>query len=99
MATTVAATWVQEAVSIARDNGDITVHPKYSGHGMYGKECFGVVASIRAFAVFLVELASMDDDAAQTLSGAVRADSMGLLTIYYFPGVQLDGDIDEEYTS
>lgn len=58
--------------------------------------CFGLVGNDRLFAKFLVALAELEmstgmDEAmwATTLADSVSSNSMGLDTIYYFPGIRL----------
>lgn len=83
---------------------DSDIRDDYSGRGMYGDACFGVVIdshrdSNRLFLV-LGELCLSPSGAGNTdedlgdkvweLAGAAREDSMGLGTILYFPGWRFD---------
>ena len=77
----------------------------YSGRFMFGERCLGIVGSIETISRFLQQLAfeagraaalNMEDDPSLVLYNAMslrgaRQDSMGLSTIMYWPGVQLDG--------
>ena len=54
------------------------VRDDYSGRGMYGKTCYGIVTDD--------PLAVVEDAAAVGLRGA-RTDSMGTHTIVYWPAV------------
>lgn len=67
----------------------------YSGRFMYGKTCFGIVGGISEYGRFLVQLASTGpegEDAAHELAQRVSTDSMGLDSIFYFPGVTISED-------
>ena len=65
----------------------------YSGRGMYGTACFGVTfRTVSDFAGFMVRLAADEPALADGLADRVQQDSLGLDTIYYFPGFVLDGD-------
>lgn len=70
----------------------------YSGRGMYGDECFGIVTDgpglLLQFAVALAAQSDPDNDEFDVevmgwIAG-VREDSMGLSTIYYWPGVVVE---------
>lgn len=73
----------------------------YSGRGMYGGECFGVMLPNDHCAPFLVLLGAittetamiaqddMPTDQAIELGRAARTDSLGHQMIVYFPGWQL----------
>lgn len=69
----------------------------YSGRGMYGDYCFGIVCSgageLMRFILIVKE--ALDDDALDTFLGGPREDSMGYRTIYYWPNVTLDDDAQE----
>lgn len=69
----------------------------YNGRGMYGDECLGVVGDLPGFATFLVDVAGQDNALAEQLVQHLRADSMGMSDIYYFPGISAEGfDTDDE---
>lgn len=86
-----------EHAAVAADNAGLdpeeALRDDYSGRGMYGETCFGiVVGGVNQAARFLVELAMSDEDAtdlAGDLADAMRSDSMGYDQIYYFPGYRL----------
>ena len=62
----------------------------YSGRGMYGKTCFGIVTDYKyEFFTFLVEVAAEDIDVARFLADKATLDNMGMGMIYYFPQVTL----------
>ena len=73
----------QEIISCL--DGDLRTD--YSGRGMYGKLCYGVVTS-RPIAV-------IEEAASQGLRGA-QMDSMGLETIVYWPRVEGEREIEGE---
>lgn len=66
---------------------DIEVHEKYSGKGMYGEQCPGIVCSTATFALFCAHLGACADE--WDWVGNVRSDSFGLQMIWYWPGVEL----------
>lgn len=77
-----------ESANIDPDN----IRGDYSGRGMYGSTCFGViVANMSEFLRFMLEIERTDCgfDYTNYLADWVNQDSMGYDTIYYFPGVKL----------
>lgn len=83
----------------------------YSGRHMYGRTCFGFVGGESTLARFFVALGrhqgwfdeSGDDDehpdltnVLDELTSAVHRDDMGYETIFYFPGVEVDEEDDED---
>lgn len=67
---------------------DIEVRENYSGKGMFGQNCPGIVCDIATFALFCACLGAVADE--WDWVGNVRSDSMGTSTIWYWPGVQLE---------
>lgn len=69
------------------DATDVYIHHDYSGRNMFGEKCFGIVGKPNLLAELMIELTE-DGEAkfAKSLLKASRIDSMGLSTIYYFPG-------------
>lgn len=73
----------------------------YSGRGMYGDNCFGIVTSEGFGAIYKFlrqlerdeNLTEMDEYAVERLADNMRTDSMGYSTIYYFPMLQIT-DVD-----
>lgn len=71
----------------------------YSGRGMYGRSCFGIIGTMEDYSNFLLGLVGVfydqteDIDQAQYLAGlfgsTVRTDSMAYDTIYYFPSIKV----------
>jgi hypothetical protein len=91
-----------EAVSHTEENhDDIRLREGYSGRGMYGETCYGVVGDETALAEFetaLALLTVMDDlddevngytalNALTDVQDMRREDSMGLDRIYYYPSL------------
>lgn len=77
------------------------VRPDYSGRGMYGKTCVGVVTdSMGGFVRFLLEVASEiglgSNDEIGDLADRTSRDSMGLSTIYYWRGLTVEEDDDDD---
>lgn len=88
------------------------VYADYSGRGMYGASCFGVVAA-SAIATLAILRATgeamfrdrgespfadelLDNEDVVDILLAVREDSLGRDTIVYFPGWQLATAADDE---
>jgi hypothetical protein len=65
----------------------------YSGRGMMGEQCFGIMCDegVRQGFTFFAHLAAEQPDVALQLANAVRTDSLGTGMIVYFPGYTLDG--------
>lgn len=82
-----------EAVVMAADMAGIDIDDDlrrdYSGRGMYGDKCFGIVCGDREYGAFLVELAGDDPELARELADSVKTDSMGTRAIYYWPHYRL----------
>lgn len=67
---------------------DSIIRPAYSGRGMYGETCFGIVGSDHDLLRFAISLTTEDNQAHFWLP-EVRSDQMGLNRIYYWPSVTL----------
>jgi hypothetical protein len=75
------------------------VRAHYSGRGMYGRTCIGVVHDdANTPAAFLYILAEeLGRDFLDLLAEVGSAqDSMGLSTITYFSGLSVEGDVEDE---
>lgn len=91
-----------EAIFHAADAAGIDVDEDlrrdYSGRGMFGDRCFGIVGGPGQFASFMAGIAAdeaegnANEGLAERLAENVVTDDMGLSTIYYFPAYLLDGD-------
>lgn len=78
----------------ALDLDQDAIYPEYSGRGMYGRTCVGIVldrytdTNQALLGVALADTFGTDD--AWDIARAMRTDSMGLGTIVYFPGWELE---------
>jgi hypothetical protein len=97
---TIKRAFIDTALSNAdlMDGEEVHIRESYSGRGMYGKTCFGIVADRDGdaikFAISLGLILAADDDEwgevhAMDLGDAAETDSMGRGMILYFPGYQL----------
>ena len=68
-----------------------TVRFDYSGRGMYGDTCFGIVGSISDLVNF-VALAAVEIPGSEDWLHNVLMDSTGLSQIYYWPNVEVTDD-------
>lgn len=75
---------------------DEDVRREYSGRAMCGTTCFGIVAPGDYALILGVALQRVlgeeNPETAERLSHAACTDSMGLSTIFYFPGWTITGD-------
>lgn len=78
-----------------RFDGDVR---SYSGRGMYGKTCLGIVADSAQFVMsFILDVQQDDPDLAAILSSQpMRTDDMGLSIILYWPGISFDAEDNDE---
>jgi hypothetical protein len=79
--------------------GEATVHPDYSGRGMYGERCFGISGRyLTAIGVLevLEDVFGVDSPKARDFMHRVQTDSLGLGTIFYFPGYSVEPSPDLE---
>lgn len=89
-----------EAVEDATGDRD-ALYLGYSGRGMYGSECFGIVCSLGELLVFVeslstrAALSSSDANVGEWIDRA-QSDSMGISTIWYFPGATIVNAPDED---
>lgn len=72
------------------DDEAMSIHPDYSGRGMYGASCLGVsVERIEGFELGVaLGQSNLDVD-----DWDCRSDSLGLGTIYYWPNVKIADDV------
>lgn len=89
---------VVHAADAAGIDLDDDLRRDYSGRGMFGDRCFGIVGGPGQFASFIAAVAvgesegAASEGLAERLAENVVTDDMGLSTIYYFPAYLLDGD-------
>ncbi len=75
------------------------IRTRYSGRGMYGDECFGIVCPkpTRTAMLLALYLADQNEDAlADDLSHCIREDSMGRDSIIYFPSFAWPEEVEVE---
>lgn len=82
---------------------DITIYPHYSGRGMYGSTCFGIVAENPITAVIKItrgfmEDFAMDDEILDALEYGACMGGMGLSSIIYWPHIRCAMTDDEDDT-
>lgn len=70
-----------DAAGLSEDN----VREDYSGRGMYGSSCVGIVCDVGDLLVFAAALGSNADE--WDWVGGACSDSMGLSSIWYWPSV------------
>jgi hypothetical protein len=78
---------------------DARLRPHYSGRGMYGRTCIGIVHNdANTPAAFLYILADeLGEDFLDLLQDLGSAqDGMGLSTITYFSGLSVADDVEED---
>lgn len=79
---------------------DASFRPNYSGRGMYGRSCVGIVYDnaevVGAFMYFLAEELEMDYLDLLLDLGFGAVDSMGLSKISYWSGLTADTGGEEE---
>lgn len=69
------------------DPGD-RIRPGYSGRGMYGAQCLGLVGSPSTLVAFIVSATErFGADATRDMFSALSTDSMGTDHIYYWRNV------------
>lgn len=73
---------------LCKDN-DLECRDNYSGRGMYGKTCYGIVTDNIFYVVTTLCDMIRDEgyESATGIIGEVRTDSMGLDKIVYFPSI------------
>jgi hypothetical protein len=85
---------IEDALEGCGLDGEISIYENYSGRGMYGSECFGIVCNESNFAQFCAAIGAATDGWGDWIY-KVRSDSMGLSTIWYWPGVSFAEGQDE----
>ncbi len=71
----------------AADDSLMTLHPSYSGRGMYGKTCLGVSGTFSGLIAFVMYVSADDPDLAGELT-SVSWDDLGLDKIYYWTAIE-----------
>lgn len=70
-----------ETLAAIAEQLDIEATTTYSGRGMYGATCFGIIGSTRDLVTFL---RALDDEDADALIDP-SIDSMGVDSVFYWP--------------
>ena len=84
---------IDAVLRVGLDEDDL--HPDYSGRGMYGEQCLGLVYPDTGKLIeFVIALVQADEDTGDWLN-RVKLDQMGLEGIAYWPGVQASGAPEE----
>lgn len=65
----------------------------YSGRGMYGRSCLGVVCSLQLLLDIVFEFGKTGEE---FNLGSVKSDSMGCDTIYYWPDIPFDESLTSD---
>jgi len=89
----------QDIITEFAEDNDIKVYEQYSGRGMYGSKCFGLVGDdpVKMAMGLAVRLACDDNmELANRLSDCVRYDNMGLDSIVYFTRAEWNEEDAEE---
>jgi hypothetical protein len=81
---------IEDAALLADLDREDAIYEDYSGRGMYGEKCLGIVGSGAECARFLVEITAADPDLGREMARKQREDSMGRDMIAYYPGIQLE---------
>lgn len=74
---------------------DDALYLNYSGRGMYGRECFGIVGTVSDLLGFVTEAVRRDKDGDEAVAEFVRyiedvsTDNMGYDLIFYWEDVQI----------
>ena len=97
-------TTTKEAVSRAAIESYLSdieeIRTEYSGRGMYGGTCFGIVTTnvprtLMEMAAGIIDASDIEGgegvDLVMDLDNVATVDGMGRSSIVYFPGFELDG--------
>jgi len=88
---------VKEALWEAGLDADEDINWNYSGAGMFGETCFGIMGDEGDLLEFAVRLARMDDQMDLDWLRRMRADSLGRRTIFYWPGISFpEEELEDE---
>lgn len=95
--------FVQEALSCLEDTGDVTIRTDYSGRGMYGKKCVGVVVSdqqefLGNFTYELLQITNTLNDLRDLpdFFKEMKSDNMGHDVILYWERFSWDEEEEDE---
>lgn len=82
-----------ECIESITDNAGWDVRTDYSGRGMYGKECIGVIVP-NTNTVMRLGMAIGAECGEDYIHIKTRSDSLGLRTIVYWPDVEVKLVVD-----
>lgn len=78
-------------------DADGTAYPNYSGRGMYGKTCVGIVIEENDLLKLGISIANLfDDDVKEYLADNYKTDTMGHKVIVYWQGLTCEDAPEEE---
>lgn len=91
---------LEHVASTLEEIWDVEVRTEYTGRAMFGKGCLGLVTDKSGWALAMevrdalayTSYAEEDELLEYLLTHEPRVDSMGLGTIYYWPGLQVTDD-------
>ena len=88
---------LEEVLEVASRAGiyEDSVLADYSGRGMFGKSCLGIVCHIGDLLAFVVEVENCGGMITDDFF-AVASDNMGLGTVLYWPHIQVGTDNSSE---
>ena len=69
---------------------EASIYVHYSGRAMYGDTCMGIYGNIDAGDASQIILNALGTEMLADIIVNTRIDSLGLGTIYYYPGVKFD---------
>lgn len=84
---------VEESIrNFVEDNPQYSIYENYSGRGMFGRKCLGVVVKQGySFMDFIIKLTKyLDDNGFEDVDFSLEGvsyDALGLDTIVYFPNI------------
>jgi hypothetical protein len=84
---------VEESIrNFVEDNPQYSIYENYSGRGMFGRKCLGVVVKQGySFMDFIIKLTKyLDDNGIEDVDFSLEGvsyDALGLDTIVYFPNI------------
>lgn len=83
---------IREAV----DCYDLTIRTDYSGRGMNGGTCLGIIYDdLGDLLSAIVEIARQDDTLADRMARTICTDGMGYSVIAYFPSLTIANDEED----
>lgn len=85
-----------DALRIFCEDNEINFRDNYSGRGMYGRSCIGIVGSAKDLMILCVALFQREGDVSDAVAEVgldpwldIHWDSMGMDMIYYWPDISV----------